>query len=139
MRKMQLSPRYIVLVCVFLLSSCLLAVGNVAGKCAQSSSQSSVPAQLAIEAYEREDFGESVKYFNEAVRSNHVSDIISGRSIGTHGRADRYASMPHQLRGDKSDAPDVGIAIFLAESQVACQSLADDIAIQPLDAYTARL
>src|SRR5207253_9723241 len=53
MRKMQLSPRYIVLVCVFLLSSCLLAVGNVAGKRAQSSSQSSVPAQLAIEAYER--------------------------------------------------------------------------------------
>ncbi len=76
MRKMPLSPRYIVLVCVVLQSSCLLAAGNVAGKCAQSSSQSSVPAQLAIEAYEREDFRQSVKYFNEAVRQSPDSLIL---------------------------------------------------------------
>src|SRR5260370_6278648 len=32
MRKMQFSPRYIVLVCVFLLSSCLLSAGKVSQK-----------------------------------------------------------------------------------------------------------
>jgi len=79
MRKMQLSPRCIVLVCGLLLPSCSLAAGDPPGNWVgplQSPDSASDLAKLAIEAYEREDFGQSVKFFNEAFSQSPDSVIL---------------------------------------------------------------
>lgn len=75
MTKIRLSPRYIVLSCVFLLSPYLLVGGGLTGKRVPPSSSSDA-AQLAIGAYEREDFGQAVKFFSEAVQQSPGSIIL---------------------------------------------------------------
>ena len=70
MTKVRLSPRYIVLICAFLCSSSLLAAWDAPGKCAQPPNPGSDSAQLAVEAYERKDFGQAVKLFNEALEQS---------------------------------------------------------------------
>jgi len=132
MRKMQLSPRYIVLVCVFLLSSCLLAAGNVAGKCAQSSSQPSVPAQLAIEAYEREDFGQSVKYFNEAVSQSPDSLILQLHLA--NAQAHWFMHDPHDPEArTRIDAAETTLKDILRKSPESRLALWDLAAIYAMD------
>lgn len=75
MVKIQLNPRYIVLVCTFLLGPYLLVARGLTGERGPSSS-SADSAQLAIEAYEREDFGQAVKFFSEAVQHSPGSIIL---------------------------------------------------------------
>lgn len=74
MTKRQLNPRYIVLICALLLNSSFLA--GAKEKRVQSSNSASDLAQLAIEAYEREDFGQAVKFFSEAVQQSPGSLIL---------------------------------------------------------------
>lgn len=70
MTKLRLSPRYIVIVCALLLNSNLLVAGGLPGKRLQSSSSASDSPRLAIEAYERGDFAQAVKFFREAVQQS---------------------------------------------------------------------
>lgn len=72
----RLSPRYIVLTGVFLLNPCLLVAGGPREKPVKSSSSASDSAELAIRAYEREDFGQAVKFFGEAVQQSPGSLIL---------------------------------------------------------------
>ena len=76
MTKLRLSPRYIVLICALLLPSLLLFTGGIRGKSKQSSSSVSDSAKLAVEAYERKDFGQAVKLFSEAVQQSRGSIIL---------------------------------------------------------------
>ena len=73
MTKVRLSPRYIVLICAFLFSSSLLVMGEVPGKRGQPPNSASDSARLAVEAYERKDFGQAVKLFNEALEQSPAS------------------------------------------------------------------
>jgi len=76
MTKIRLSPRYIVLVCALLFNCNLLAAGGPTGNRVQPSSSAPDSAQLAIAAYEREDFGQAVKFFSEAVQQSPDSIIL---------------------------------------------------------------
>jgi len=59
-----------------LLPSLLLFTGGIRGKSKQSSSSVSDSAKLAVEAYERKDFGQAVKLFSEAVQQSRGSIIL---------------------------------------------------------------
>lgn len=76
MKKIRSSPRYIVIISTFFLTPCSLLAGDLAGPPVQSSSSASDSAQLAIEAYERQDFGQAVKFFSEAVQQSPGSIVL---------------------------------------------------------------
>ena len=115
MKKIRLSPRYIVLVCTFFLNSYPLVAGDLKAKPGQSSSSASDSAQLAIEAYEREDFGQAVKFFSEAVQQSPGSVIL--RLHLANAQAHWCMQNPHDpdLR-TRADAAEATLRNILRES-----------------------
>jgi len=106
--------------------------GNVAGKCAQSSSQSSVPAQLAIEAYEREDFRQSVKYFNQAVRQSPDSLILQLHLA--NAQAHWFMHDPHDPEArTQIDAAETTLKDILRKSPESRLALWDLVAIYAME------
>src|SRR5215472_7275889 len=76
MTKLRLSPRYIVLIGVLLLTAFWLLAEGVPGRRTQSASNVPDSARLAVEAYERKDFGQAVKLFSKAVQQSPGSIIL---------------------------------------------------------------
>lgn len=70
MTKLRLSPRYIVLIGVLLSPAFSLAARGTPGRSPHASKSVSDSAQLGVEAYERKDFGQAVKFFSEAAQQS---------------------------------------------------------------------
>src|SRR3989337_800643 len=52
------------------------------------------------------------EHFHETAFADHVAHLIPRRTVWTYRRACHSSAMSHNLRCDKTDAPDVGVPIF---------------------------
>lgn len=115
MTKIRPSPRYIVLICAFFLTSCLLFAMGVPGKRTRSSNSPSDSAQLAIEAYERGDFGQAAKLFGEAVQQSPGSIVLQLHLANAQARSCMQNSHDPDLR-TCNDAAEATLRNVLRES-----------------------
>jgi len=113
MTKLRLSPRYIVLIASFLLNPHLLAARSLTG--AQSSAFASDSAQLAVEAYERGDFGQAVKFFTEAVQQSPGSIILQLHLANAQARWSMQSQRDPDARA-RADAAESTLRNILRES-----------------------
>ena len=76
------------------------------------------------------------KDFHKTVLSHQVARIAARRPVRTHRRADDDATVTHDFRRHKPNAPDIDVAIFLAKPQAFREMRPDDDAIQDRDLAT---
>jgi hypothetical protein len=71
------------------------------------------------------------------VGADHVPNLVAGDPVGAHRRAQRDSAVSHDLGGHEADAPDVGVAVFLAEAQALRQVRAHHVAVEHGDVAPA--
>src|SRR5262249_38863759 len=66
-------------------------------------------------------------------------DLVAHLAAGRDRGDEDDNAIARQELGDEADAPDVGVTVFLAESEPLAEVLADDVAVEDLDGQAAGL
>src|SRR5215472_14498606 len=72
----------------------------------------------------------SHEYFDEAISTNHVPHVVTRGAVRTDRGANDDSTMSYDLGGNKADAANIQIAIFLTKAKPLRKMSSHDVSIE---------